>query len=91
MTTVIRFAEKNYYAKKFEMAKGNIRKTWLTIKHIVNGPDLSDKNTIKEMKINNKIVTDPMTIANEFNKFFTNIGLNLANKISNLDGIYQIT
>ena len=43
------------------------------------------------MKINNKIVTDPMTIANEFNKFFTNIGPNLANKISNVDGIYQIT
>ena len=86
MTTVIRFAEKNYYAEKFEMAKGNIRKTWLTIKHIVNGPDLSDKNPIKEMKINNKIVTDPMTIANEFNKFFTNIEPNLANKISNVDG-----
>ena len=68
------------------MAKGNIRKTWLTIKHIVNEPDLSDKNPIKQMKINNKIVPDPMTIGNEFNKFFTNIGRNLANKISNVDG-----
>ena len=38
------------------------------------------------MKINNKIVTDPMTIANEFNKFCTNIGPNLANNISNVDG-----
>ena len=35
LTTVIHFAEKNYYAEKFEMAKGNIIKTWLTIKHIV--------------------------------------------------------
>ena len=68
------------------MAKGNIRKIWLTIKHIVNGPDLSDKNPIKEMKINNKIVTVPMTKANEFNKFFTNIEPNLENKISNVDG-----
>ena len=74
LTTVIRFAEKNYYAEKFEMAKGNIRQTWLTIKHIVNGPDLFDKNPIKEMKINNKIVIDHMTIANECNKCFTNIG-----------------
>ena len=64
------------------MVKGNITKTWLTIKHIVNGPDFPIKNPIKKMKINNKIVTDPMTIANEFNKFFTNIGPNLANKIS---------
>ena len=43
------FAEKNYYVEKFEMAKGNIRKTWLTIKHIVNGPDLSDKNPINKL------------------------------------------
>ena len=78
--------EKTYYAEKFEMSKENIRKTWLTIKHIVNGPDLSDKNPIKEMKINNKIVTDAMTIANEFNKFFTNIGPNLAKTISSEDG-----
>ena len=63
------------------MAKRYMRKTWLTIKHIVNGPDLSDKNPIKEMKINNKIVTDPMNIANEFNKLFANIGSNLENKI----------
>ena len=47
---------------------------------------MSDKNPIKQMKINNKIVTDPMTIANEFNKFFTIIGPNLANKNSNVDG-----
>ena len=43
------------------------------------------------MKINNKIITDPMTIANELNKFFTNIEPNIANRISNVDGIYQIT
>ena len=47
---------------------------------------MSDKNPRKEMKINNKIVTDPMTIANQINKFFTNIGPNLANKISNVHG-----
>ena len=38
------------------------------------------------MKLNNKIVTDPMTIANEFNKFFANVGPNLENEISNVDG-----
>ena len=47
--------------------------------------------THKRNEINNKIVTDPMTMSNEFNKFFTNIETNLANKISNVDGIYQIT
>ena len=78
--------KKNYYVEKFEMAKGNIRKLLLTINHMVNGPDLPDKNLINEMKINNKLATYSMTIANEFNKFFTNIEPNLANNISNVDG-----
>ena len=47
---------------------------------------MPDKKPIKEMKIINKIFTDPMTIANELNTFFANIGPNLANKISNVDG-----
>ena len=51
------------------MAKGNIRKTWLTIKNIINGPDLSDKNSINKIKIDNNKIIDPVSIANEFNKF----------------------
>ena len=51
---------------------------------------MPDKNPIKEMKINNKIVTDPMIIANEFNKVFANIGANLANKFQMKMGIYEI-
>ena len=68
------------------MAKGNIRKTWLTIKNIINGPDPSDKNPINEIKIDNNKVIDPVCIANEFNKFFVNIGPNLANQISQENG-----
>ena len=51
---------------------------------------MPDKNPIKEMKINNKIVTDPMTIANKFNTVFANIGANLANKFPMQRGIYEI-
>ena len=58
------------------MAKGNIRKTWLAIKNIINGPDPYDKNPINEIKIDNKKVIDSVSIANEFNKFFVNIGPN---------------
>ena len=38
------------------MVNGNIRKTWLTIKSIINGPDLTDKNHINEIKIDNNVI-----------------------------------
>ena len=72
------------------MAKGNITKTWLTIKNIINGPDLSDKNSINEIKIDNNKVIDPVSIANEFNNFFFNIGPNLAIKFHRKMKTYQI-
>ena len=62
---------------------------FLTIKNIINGPDLSDKNPINEIKIHNNKVIDPVSIANEFNKFFVNfvnIGPNLANQILQENG-----
>ena len=34
-----------------------------------------------EMLVNNELISDPSTIANKFNEFFTNIGPSLANKI----------
>ena len=59
---------------------------FLTIKNIINGPNLSDKNLINEIKIDNNKVIDPVSIANEFNIFFVNIGPNLANQISQQNG-----
>ena len=41
------------------------------------------KTKINKIKVNNKIVTDPLQITNEFNKFFTDIGSNLASNFDN--------
>ena len=73
------------------MAKGNIRKTWLTIKNIINGPYPSARNPINEIKIDNNKVIDPVSIANEFNKFFVNIGPKLANQISQENGDIRLS
>ena len=55
-------------------------------KHYISGPDPSDKNPINKIKIDNNKVIDPVSIANEFNKFFVNIGPNLANQIPQENG-----
>ena len=39
-------------------------------------------SAIKEININNKIISDKYEMANKFNEYFTNIGPTLANKIS---------
>ena len=44
--------------------------------------------TIKEININNKIISDKYDIAHKLNEYFTNIGPTLANKIPHVEGDY---
>ena len=50
-------AERQYYYDKFELAKDNINKTWQTINSVIAGPSKKNAKHIKEIKIDNKIVT----------------------------------
>ena len=58
-----------------------MKKTWKTIKSILNN---DDKNTSFQEYFKDErdtIITDTKEIANRFNKFFTNIGSDLAKNI----------
>jgi hypothetical protein len=70
LTKIIRMAEKQYYTEKFELVKGDIRKTWQTIKNVINGPEWSRKQEITEIKFDNALITDNEILANKFNSFF---------------------
>ena len=69
-----------YYSKELENAEGNLNATWNVINKVIN----KDKphNNIENLKIDNKEITQPAEIAQAFNNFFTNIGPDLASKIS---------
>ena len=59
-----------------------MKKTWKTIKSILNN---DDKNTSFQEYFKDErdtIITDTKEIANRFNKFFTNIGSDLAKNIN---------
>ena len=81
----IREAKKSYYTKQFENFKSNIKKTWGKINEI-----LSRKKKDSELPSyfceGNKIITKSEDIANCFNKFFCNIGPELANSIKGPPG-----
>ena len=73
-------AKCKYNADQFEKNKSNIRHTWSTIKEI-----LSKKRNKKDFphyfKLSDQHISDPMAIANHFNKFFANIGPELSKNL----------
>ena len=77
----IRRAKQIYFQKRFTKYQHDIKKTWSTIKEIINNsssqPSLPDYFQEDGTRISN--CND---IANRFNNYFVNIGPNLAKKIS---------
>lgn len=77
LTNIIRAAERNYYHNKFDIAKGNITKTWKLIRELTN-PNHAVAQNIPELKTGITTVTDKQNIADTFNEYFINVGRNLA-------------
>ena len=76
----IRHAKSTYYGREFEKHKNDSRKTWCTIKNVIN-KNKSSKEFPSYFLINNIKETNNNIIADKFNQFFTNIGPSLAKKI----------
>ena len=68
LTSLFRFSEKLYYSNKINNNKNNIKYTWLINNNIIN-PNIGKKD-------NNSNSLN----SNEFNTFFSNIGINLSYK-----------
>lgn len=75
----IREAEKEHYARLLNQNMNNPRKSWQVIKEIINKKTLN--NSMHEFHTNEAPISEPETIANHFNEFFTNIGPKLAEQI----------
>ena len=75
----IRQAKIMFYHNKFNSCISDSRKTWRTIKGLLNRS--SHKNLADHMSINGHKVTDEGQIANHFNKYFGEIGSKIASTI----------
>ena len=66
------------------MAKTNLKETWKLINEVINK---SKRKTPLSPTFNygNKILTDPVEIANGFCEYFTNVSPNLAKKIPDVN------
>lgn len=80
LRNLIRSAKKSYYESCFTKFRQDIKKTWNTIKSILNR-NPNKKEFPCKFLINGTYVTDKQDIANQFNEYFTHIGPNMSSNI----------
>ena len=80
LTSTIRTSKEMYYAKQLENAEGNLNATWNIINKLINKN--KSHNNVESLNIDNQDITTLADIAHTFNSFFTNIGPDLASKIT---------
>ena len=83
-----RLAKKLYYQKQFDKNVSDSKQTWSLIREIIGTK--KDKNQFPDFfKDNGQIIRDNLDIANGFNKFFAQIGPNLASDVELSDVLYE--
>ena len=83
LNRILKSAEKAHYAKLFEQNKNNLKKSWSILKEIINKSRGS--NMCTRFKIDGVYSNDKSKISNGFNKFYINVGPNLAANIPSDD------
>ena len=72
LSTLLKKSKQIYYTKYFESNWNNIRNTWKGIKTIISIKNIT--TTIPHsIEFNNRTITDPTTMSNVFNNYFTSI------------------
>ena len=80
--TIEKRSKKKFYSEKLRKFKGDAKKTWSVMKELL-GKCITKSSTLPtKIAVNETDIFDATKI-DEFNKFFTNIGTDLANKIPN--------
>ena len=81
--TIKKRSKKKFYSEKLRKFKGDARKTWGVMKEILGKCNTKSSTLPTKITVNKTDIFDAAKIADEFNKFFTNIGTDLTNKIPN--------
>lgn len=72
-------AKREYFTAKFDKTQGDVKDTWRVINQLLGksrGP-----TSVKELFVNDVSISDSSEIADEFNRYFSEVGLNLAGGI----------
>lgn len=80
LNNILRISKKNYYAFKIDSAKNDLKSTWKIIRELTN-KSKANLNYPNSFLHNNNELSEPTKIAETFNKYFLNVGPDLASKI----------
>lgn len=83
LTHLLKISKRHYYNQYFLENINDSKRVWNGIKQIIHFKPKTSQKTIKLVE-NNVEITDPVTVANAFNKYFANVGHNLAATIPDL-------
>ena len=73
---LLKNAKKSYFSNLFHTYKTDIKKTWSTIKILLNKNHIFKKSP-NRFKFNNEFIEGDKNIAAKFNEYFVNIGKKL--------------
>lgn len=77
---LIRSSKKNHYFNYFTKFKTNMNKTWQGIKNLTNVSSSKDSPNFS-IQEDESLITNPLQIANKFNKYFNLVAPNLVSKM----------
>ena len=79
--TIKRKSKKRFYSEKLIKFQGDAKKTWCIMKELIGKVKIKKSSLPFKIVIDKTDILGEKNIANEFNNFFTDIGLKLAKKI----------
>ena len=82
-------SKKKCFQEKFSFYKNNIKNKWKTLKDVTGKTVINENPLPKKIALENKEITDQKTVAEKFNKFYVNVGPNLASKIPQNNNDYK--
>ena len=77
--SLMRRSKIHYFESNFKKNEKNPKKTWNLLKEAIGK---KSRSTITEISINGVLTNDPSKIANEFNSFFSEIGVSISNTVT---------
>jgi hypothetical protein len=80
---IIKHTKATYYMNAFNQYESNLKEMWKKISDVTNKK--TKTTNISEIKEDGVMLTDPTEVANSFNKFFSEIGPDLSDKLPEPD------
>ena len=81
-TNCIRYFKKLMFSNRISDNQGNSKGMWKVLRFLLPG---KNKSTISALEVNGETISSRSEIANIFNKYFVDVGKNLASQIPNIN------